>query len=196
MKKFIMLIISLFFFMAASANAALVDNGDGTITDTSTNLMWLQDTNYAFTSGYDDDGWMTRNDSLAWVANLDYAGYEDWRLPSLNGLYCGGMSECIGSELGGMYHISLNFDSGEPDRAGPFTNLEDMNEFWYGDTYDDFSESVYVFYSARGFHGFLPQQGMEESRAWAVRVVPEPVSTTLFLIGAGVMGFRRFRNKA
>lgn len=33
-------------------NEAMIDNGDGTITESDTNLMWLQDANYALTSGY------------------------------------------------------------------------------------------------------------------------------------------------
>ena len=50
-----------------------VDNGDGTISDLATGLMWQQA----------DDG-QTRDweDSLAYAESLDYAGYSDWRLPN------------------------------------------------------------------------------------------------------------------
>jgi hypothetical protein len=37
------------------------------------------------------------------------------------------------------------------------------------------------------------QQGT--TSAWAAGVVPEPVSSTLFLVGAATLGFRRFRKK-
>lgn len=33
--------------MAGTTEAALVRNGDGTITDTSTNLVWMQDWSFA-----------------------------------------------------------------------------------------------------------------------------------------------------
>lgn len=54
-----------------------VDNGDGTITDYSTGLMWL-----TYDSGYFlDEGAMDWDDALSWTENLEYAGYQDWKLP-------------------------------------------------------------------------------------------------------------------
>lgn len=55
---------------------SFADNGDGTITDTATGLMWAQDDSGA---GMD---WMQ---ALAWVATMNaanYRGYDDWRLPN------------------------------------------------------------------------------------------------------------------
>lgn len=49
-----------------------IDNSDGTITDLSTGLMWMQSD-----SGYGMD-W---EESLEWSESLEYAGYDDWRLP-------------------------------------------------------------------------------------------------------------------
>jgi Protein of unknown function (DUF1566) len=50
-----------------------VDNGDGTVTDLATGLMWQQS----------DDG-IAKNwkDSLAYAEDLTLAGYSDWRLPN------------------------------------------------------------------------------------------------------------------
>ncbi len=50
-----------------------IDNGDGTISDMATGLMWQQA----------DDG-NTRNweNSLSYAENLTFAGYSDWRLPN------------------------------------------------------------------------------------------------------------------
>ena len=50
-----------------------IDNGDGTITDLSTGLMWMKGD-----SGQALD-WI---DALAWAENLEYAGHDDWRLPN------------------------------------------------------------------------------------------------------------------
>ena len=48
------------------------DNGDGTITDLATGLMWLQDD-----SGYG----MEWQDALEYCEDLAFAGHTDWRLP-------------------------------------------------------------------------------------------------------------------
>ena len=53
-----------------------VDNGDGTITDTATGLMW---------SRADSGEGMDWEDALVWVQQRNsenYLGYNDWRLPN------------------------------------------------------------------------------------------------------------------
>ncbi|MES9991907.1 MAG: DUF1566 domain-containing protein [Candidatus Thiodiazotropha sp.] len=70
------------------------------IYDSDQNLTWLQDANYARTSGHDSDGRMTWENAMSWASNLTYGGYNDWRLPYVNdngdgcipafsGTYCG-----------------------------------------------------------------------------------------------------------
>ena len=56
----------------------LVDNGDGTVTDTSTGLMWQQST-----SNSDILPWTA---ALSYCENLTLAGYTDWRLPNIKEL--------------------------------------------------------------------------------------------------------------
>lgn len=60
---------------------ALIDRGGGLIYDDVLNVTWLQDANYAQTSGYDADGLMTWSEAVIWASNLTYGGYTDWRLP-------------------------------------------------------------------------------------------------------------------
>jgi len=52
---------------------AYVDNGDGTITDNATGLMWMKNDNGAAIS------W---ENALSYAEGLEYAGYTDWRLPN------------------------------------------------------------------------------------------------------------------
>jgi hypothetical protein len=68
------------------AQAALMDRGGGLLYDSVLNVTWLQDANFARTSGVDADGmmnWWVAND---WVANLSFhdsvrhVDYSDWRL--------------------------------------------------------------------------------------------------------------------
>jgi hypothetical protein len=82
------------------AQAALVNRGGGMIYDTTLNLTWLADMNYAKTSGYAasgvapgssantntiwTDGRMGWNAANAWANNLTYGGFDDWRLASMN----------------------------------------------------------------------------------------------------------------
>lgn len=55
----------------------LEDNGDGTVTDLETGLMWQQDT---------APGTYTWGQALSYCENLKLGGYKDWRLPNRNEL--------------------------------------------------------------------------------------------------------------
>ncbi|MFH1718532.1 MAG: DUF1566 domain-containing protein, partial [Planctomycetota bacterium] len=55
----------------------LVDNGDGTVTDRATGLMWMR---------ADSGKAMNWAKALEYAADLEFAGYDDWRLPSVKEL--------------------------------------------------------------------------------------------------------------
>jgi hypothetical protein len=55
-----------------------VNNGDGTITDQATGLTWMQS---------DSGAGLDWEDALTYCSSLDYAGFEDWRLPSAKELH-------------------------------------------------------------------------------------------------------------
>jgi hypothetical protein len=60
------------------------DNGDGTITDLATGLMWSQDDSGNASDGGPRSG-MTWEQALAWVQQKNsenYLGYDDWRMPN------------------------------------------------------------------------------------------------------------------
>jgi len=63
-------------------HAALYDRGNGMIYDSDLNITWLQDANYAQTSGYSATGQMTWDQAKNWAANLVYDNYDGWRLAS------------------------------------------------------------------------------------------------------------------
>ena len=61
----------------ATSASSFVDNGDGTITDTSTGLMWEKST---------DKNTYNWIQAIAYCDNLTLGGHSDWRLPTRNEL--------------------------------------------------------------------------------------------------------------
>ncbi|MDP7492705.1 MAG: DUF1566 domain-containing protein [Candidatus Undinarchaeales archaeon] len=59
---------------------AFVDNGDGTVTDNSTGLTWLQQDSGGHKAGA--NGGLDWEQALSWCEGLSYAGHDDWRLPN------------------------------------------------------------------------------------------------------------------
>ena len=103
------------------AHAALNDRGGGLLYDDVLDVTWLQDANYAETSGYVTDGRMTWNTAKTWAANLVYGGYDGWRLAAntpvgvdWNQTYSNAGSTDVGynitsthNELSYMYYVNL-----------------------------------------------------------------------------------------
>ena len=115
---------SLIFLLLLSFNAtaALYDRGNGLIYDDVLDITWLQDANYAQTSGYDSDGMMNWNDANEWANNLVYAGHDNWRLPSMGPNLVWGENQ-TGSELGFMYYENL---------SNTFTGVCDLPNYYHG----------------------------------------------------------------
>jgi len=61
----------------STATSAYADNGDGTVTDTSTGLMWQQQ------AGSSAQTWQQ---ALAYCEGLNLGGHTDWRLPTIKEL--------------------------------------------------------------------------------------------------------------
>jgi hypothetical protein len=61
-----------------------VDNGDGTVTDHATGLMWVKDPQNGPGSPF--DATMDWDDAIDNCLALSYAGHTDWRLPNINEL--------------------------------------------------------------------------------------------------------------
>ena len=78
----------IFIVLSIPAHATLIDWGNGLVYDDDLDITWLQDANYAMTTGYDADGLMTWSEAMIWAENLVYFDldgglmYDNWRLPS------------------------------------------------------------------------------------------------------------------
>lgn len=147
--------------LSLAASAALYDRGNGLIYDDVLDITWLQDANYAQTSGYDATGAMTWADANIWAASLSYGGYDDWRLASANLMsganpcyaYDGSCDQGYNNTTGEMGHMFYNnlgglsyYDTngigpqlgfGEPDTSfidggsGDSVSILNLQSFWY-----------------------------------------------------------------
>ena len=76
-RIFFLLVCGIFLFSNTALMAGdFVDNGDGTVTDHNTNLMWQQGENWG----------MNWEAALTCCENLELAEYDDWRLPNVKEL--------------------------------------------------------------------------------------------------------------
>lgn len=75
-------------YLVGCSSGRFTDNGDGTVTDTCTGLMWQQDT-----ADVNGDGEVSEDrvqggdapewcEALAYCESLSFAGHDDWRLPN------------------------------------------------------------------------------------------------------------------
>lgn len=187
------------FLVSLSVDAALIDRGGGLIYDDNINVTWLQDANYAFTSGYIntiettfDDGRMDWFEASAWADQLTFGGYDDWRLPitphmdascSASGVQDGiaidwGYS-CIGSELGHLYIEELG-NLGYKDSNGVFQpdfGLKNTgvfynlqdDDYWSGSDYLPFDDNAWYFNFETGGYQGGNNKYSDIFFAWAVR---------------------------
>ena len=75
-----MLCLACLVFSGTAFADRCVDNGDGTVTDNGTGLMWQKAI----------AGRMNWDDAMSYASGLSLGGHSDWRLPNrdeLNGLY-------------------------------------------------------------------------------------------------------------
>lgn len=119
-------------FGSGGAEATLLDRGGGLLYDTVLNVTWLQDANYAKTSGYDADGVMTWSQANAWANNLVYGGFSDWRLASNNPVN------------GSTWNYNFSYN-GSTDYAYNITSVN--------------SELSYMYYLNLGLHGSYTSSG-------------------------------------
>jgi len=148
-----------------------VDNGDGTVTDRATGLMWVKE---------DSGKPMNWRSALAYAENLKHAGYDDWRLPNVK-------------ELQSIVDYSRAPDARSPAARGPaidpiFEMTKDESWFWTSTTFIETGGALYVTFgqalSAWKWRGKL----MNAHGAGAVRSDPKLGNPSRWPRGRGPQG--------
>jgi hypothetical protein len=192
---------------AGSASALLIDRGPDLVYDNVLNITWTRNANRPGSSFLN---WAQAN---AWAANLSFAGFDDWRLPTINnsttptntatdcGLVTAAACAASGNELGYMFYVNLagmlgNDMTGTLAAVGGESLTGIQHSYWSGTEYALGSSAWNLFFvngnQGGEFEVFL-------FSAWAVRsgdvraAVPEPQTVALLLAGLGLLGWRTKR---
>ena len=157
---------------AGTAQAALINQGNGTVKDTNTNLIWLQD--------WDVNGLTNWSTQKAWAEGLDFAGSTDWELPEI-------------SEYGVLFAAYGNLTL-EPQ----FSNVR-SGHYWSGTEFPG-GNGVWYFFPDSGSQDGA--NARNRFFAVAVRPgdvtasVPEPQTLALALLALGATVVARRRRPA
>ncbi|MBW1817849.1 MAG: DUF1566 domain-containing protein [Deltaproteobacteria bacterium] len=170
-----------------------VDNGDGTITDTATGLMWMRVDSGALEAGDGADGRLNWRHALQWAETLEYAGYLDWRLPNAKEL----------QSIVDYTRSPQSTGSAAIDPSFSITSLIDGNGetnypyFWTGTTHLDGAMpgeyAVYIaFGEAQGYMEIPPGSGnyqlLDVHGAGAQRSDPKDGDPSAYPYGHGPQG--------
>jgi hypothetical protein len=157
-----------------------MDNGDGTITDNATGLMWSKD---------DSGGGMNWKDALSWVQTrnaANYLGYNDWRLPNAKELQSiVDYNRC--PDVTGSAAISPLFtctkitnEAGQADYAFYWTGTTHVRSGGMGDA------AVYISFGRA--MGYMNGQWQDVHGAGAQRSDPKSGDPASFPTGRGPQG--------
>ncbi|WP_281557425.1 hypothetical protein [Thalassomonas sp. RHCl1] len=170
------------FTVVSQANAGLFLRDGGMVYDDVLDITWLQDANYAKTSGYDDNGLMSWEQANTWVDNLVYGGYDDWRLFNVsfdfshcinNSLAWSNDSTCQDAESVHLFYEDFGLTPGQTygqttgegrDNYNLFTNIG--NSYYWSGTQNLDTGAISVFAPFIGFDAINYPAG--QSYAWAV----------------------------
>ena len=167
------------------------DNGNGTVTDRATSLMWMKADSGRLKAGRNMDGKLNWQEALAWAENLQYAGYSDWRLPNVKELqsivdYTRSPATTNSAAIDPVFQTTSFAAEG---------GREDYPCYWSGTTHAGLSRASTAAYVAFGrSFGWMPnrrtgqQQLMDVHGAGSQRSDPKSGDPSRFPYGRGPQG--------
>ncbi len=154
-----------------------LDNGDGTISDQASGLSWMQtDSQQAYAWG----------DALAYCENLEWAGYDDWRLPNAKELhsivdYARAPDVSNTAATNSIFQSTpITNEAGQPDYGNYWTSTTHLNRMIAG------AEAVYIAFGRA--LGFTSQGWVDIHGAGAQRSDPKASDPASFPEGRGPQG--------
>lgn len=160
--------------MTGLANALLIDNLDGTVSDTETGLMWQQ-------YGLTPSNW---HNAVQYCENLKLAGYDDWYLPDLHSELIIILDTSVMPKSAAAIDTSLFPDT---IAGGYWTSLEYNSGNAYLLVFNNLQDN-HANLSPKTTHGYV-----RAVRQITADPVPEP--STMLLLGAGLLGLIGLRRK-
>jgi hypothetical protein len=156
-----------------------VDNGNGTVTDLATGLMWMQ---------ADSEIDLNWEEALAYAEGLQYGEHDDWRLPDAKELqsivdYTRSPDTTDSAAIDPVFQISTLFNE-----AGRL----DYPFYWSSTTHvstapgNAFTAAAYIAFGRA--MGYMQNQWMDVHGAGAQRSDPKQGNPTAFLWGRGPQG--------
>ena len=166
------------------------DNGDGTVTDAATGLMWsgVDSGDVALSLGV--DAAMSWQEALQFAENSTYAGYDDWRLPNAKELQSI-VDYTRSPDATGSAAIDPVFETTSVTNAA---GERDWSEYWTSTSFEPGREAVVVYFG-RAMGYFSPNGGpaafMDVHGAGAQRTDPKTGEDSY---GRGPQGDVRYVN--
>jgi len=165
----LVLTLALGIALSGPGRAELYDRGNGLIYDDVLDITWLQDAGSGGNKNWEQ--------ALKWVANLEYEGFDDWRLPSMSvssgvptgatdsPVDCATATElaCRDNELGYMYFHNLGGKANQLlGNQGLIQNIQRV--YWSG---TESPGGVWVF--TFNYGGLADEWKGISDAVWAVR---------------------------
>jgi hypothetical protein len=141
MKLLVMFFMHLLFFsLCFNSYGNYIDNGDGTILDASNGLIWQKCNIGQYWSGIKcsgDPNQLIWKDASEYAENIQLAGYNDWRLPTLE-------------ELTTLLDVSQT----EPPYINSiFSQYSDTFGTWTSDKHEYLEDTIYIVHFGAGGQG-------------------------------------------
>ena len=132
-KTVVCLFIGMMLGSVSAMAGRFADNGDDTVTDSATGLVWQQ---------RDDDKTRNWTGALAYCEGLDLAGHTDWRLPNIREL-----RSIVDHEKYNPAIDSTLFPGTNSSYYWSSTSFaSDADDAWYVDFHDGLASSYYGSY--------------------------------------------------